>query len=191
MADETAAVIETLGLAPINVIGYSDDANLLLHLGRDRPDRIRPMVLISANFRADALEPAAVEMLERLAEGDNIAARAFAAVSPDGPPHWPVALRKTIDMATTELSFPPEQLASITAPTLVVASDDELWPTSHTVALYDALPNAQLTIVANTSHMLVFELPELVADVVLRFLADHGRARTILPIHRRPTDATG
>jgi pimeloyl-ACP methyl ester carboxylesterase len=191
MADETAAVIETLGLAPTNVIGYSDGANLLLHLALDRPDLIRAMVLISANFRADALEPAAIEALGRLADGDNMAARAFAAASPDGAGHWPVALRKTIDMATTEPSFEPDQLMSITAPTLVVASDDELWPTSHSVALYDALPNAQLTIVANTSHMLVFEQPELVANVVLRFFAAHGRARTLLPTHRRPTDATG
>jgi pimeloyl-ACP methyl ester carboxylesterase len=185
MADETAAVIEALGIGPARVIGYSDGANLLFYLGLDRPELIREMVLISANFRADAIEPEAIATLERLADGENMAARAYAAVSPEGPAYWPVALRKTIDMASTEPAFQPEQLSSITAPTLILASDDELWPTSHTAALYDALPNAQLTVVANTSHMLVFEQPELVAGTVLRFFGAASRARTILPTRRR------
>ena len=66
MADETAAVIEHLGLAPVNVVGYSDGGNLLLHLALARPELLRAMVLISANYHHDALYP---ESLDHLARG--------------------------------------------------------------------------------------------------------------------------
>ena len=56
MAEETAAVIEALDLAPVNVVGYSDGAALLLHLARDRQELISAMVLVSTNFHADAMK---------------------------------------------------------------------------------------------------------------------------------------
>lgn len=89
-------------------------------------------------------------------------------------------------MASTEPGFEPSDLAAINVPTLVLASDDEVWPTGHTVALYDALPNAHLAIVPNTSHMLVFEQPELVAQLINAFFAHPERAETLFPTSRRP-----
>jgi pimeloyl-ACP methyl ester carboxylesterase len=189
MAEETAAVIEVLDLAPVNVVGYSDGATLLLHLATERPELISAMVLLSCAFRSDAMDPRTFDALEGLAGDDNMAAQAYAAASPDGPTHWPVVLNKTITMASTEPAFEPSDLATIDVPTLVLASDDELWPTSHSVALYDALPNAQLAIVPNTSHMLVFEQPALVASLVTAFLEHPQRAETLFPTNRQPTSS--
>lgn len=94
MAEETAAVIETLDLAPANLVGYSDGANLLLHLAKDRPELIGTMVLLSCNFRADAVDPGTFETLKGLEGDDNVAAQGYAATSPDGAAHWPVVLNK-------------------------------------------------------------------------------------------------
>jgi len=173
----------------VNVVGYSDGAALLLHLAIDRPELISAMVLVSTNFHADAMDPRTFDALEGLAGDDNMAAQAYAAASPDGPAHWPVVLNKTIVLASTEPVFDPNDLATIDVPTLVLASDDELWPTSHTVALYDALPHARLAILPNTSHLLVFEQPALVAQLISTFFEHPQRAETLFPTNRRPASS--
>ena len=58
-----------------------------------------------------------------------------------------------------EPTFTIEDLAAITVPTLVIGADDDLVPTTHTVALYDSLPDAQLAIVPNSSHLVAFNNP--------------------------------
>jgi pimeloyl-ACP methyl ester carboxylesterase len=56
MADDTAAVLERLGLGPVDVVGHSDGANLALILARDHPQMVHRLVISGANIRV-ALSP--------------------------------------------------------------------------------------------------------------------------------------
>jgi pimeloyl-ACP methyl ester carboxylesterase len=172
MAAETAAVVETLGLAPVRAVGYSDGGIILLYLALTRPELLESMVVVSANFRVDAVDPALIAGLEgAVNDPAGPFATAYAEVSPDGGDHWPEIARKALAMMTTEPQFTPEDLRPIATPTLVIASDDDLFPVSHSAAMYEALPNAQLAIVPGTSHLLTNEKPELIAGLVDDFLA--------------------
>jgi pimeloyl-ACP methyl ester carboxylesterase len=190
MADETAAVIEHLGLAPVNVVGYSDGGNLLLHLALARPELLEAMVLLSANYHVSALHP---EARDRLGEGvaiDGLPATLYGSRSPDGIDHWPVVAAKTIRMGTTdEPTYEPSDLAMIETPTLVLAADDDVFPVAHSVSLYEALPNAQLAIVPNSSHLLVFEHPEMVAGLIRSFFQHPHRLVTMFPMRRLPSSS--
>ena len=62
MADDTAAVIEKLGVGAVDVVGQSDGADVALLLARDHPALVRRLVLASANLRADF---SAAELAER------------------------------------------------------------------------------------------------------------------------------
>jgi pimeloyl-ACP methyl ester carboxylesterase len=182
MAQEAAAVIEALDLGPVNAVGYSDGANLLLHLALDRPELLRAMVLISGNFHHEALYPDVAQMLDSFVEGS---AALYAEYSPDGVEHWPAVAAKGLKMGVhEEPTFSVEDLASISTPTLVLAGDDDMFPAAHTVSLFDALPNAQLAILPSTSHLVVFEQPTLVAELILAFFATTGRRQTLAPIRR-------
>jgi pimeloyl-ACP methyl ester carboxylesterase len=188
MADETAAVIEHLDLAPVNVVGYSDGGNLLLDLALARPELLQAMVLLSANYHHDALHPEALDLLGEAAAIDGYIAGLYGARSPDGSGHWPVVAAKGLRMgATDEPTYEPADLAVINTPTLVVAADDDMFPVAHSVSLYEALPNAQLAIVPNSSHMLVFEHPELVASLIRAFFQHPHRLATIAPMRRSPS----
>jgi esterase/lipase len=142
MADETAAVIEALRLAPVNVIGYSDGGIVPLHLALTRPDLIRAMVLISVNYHHDALYPEVHQVLGEVMDIAGYPARLYSERSPDGLEHWPVVAAKGLQVGLEEPAFAPEDLAGIETPTLVLAGDDDLWPVAHTVSLYDAFPNS-------------------------------------------------
>jgi pimeloyl-ACP methyl ester carboxylesterase len=188
MADETAAVIEHLGLAPVNVVGYSDGGNLLLHLALARPELLHAMVLLSADYHVNALYPEAQELLGEGVGADSFFAQEYGSRSPDGIEHWPVVAAKTIRMgATAEPTYEPADLAVINTPTLVLAADDDMFPVAHSASLYEALPNAQLAIVPNSSHGLPAEHPELVANLIRSFFEHPRRETTLLPMRRRPS----
>lgn len=182
MAEETAAVIEALDLAPANVVGYSDGANLLLHLALERPELLRTMVLISGNFHHDALYPDGEQLLESF---DPMSAALYAEYSPDGAKHWPVVAAKGLKMGFhEEPTFSVEELADISTPTLVIAADDDMFPVAHSVSLFDALPNAQLAILPGASHLVVLEQPAIVTDLIRAFLAAGGKRQTLAPMRR-------
>ena len=84
----------------------------------------------------------------------------------------------------------PKELGQITAPTLVITSDDDIVRLEHTIELYRSIPNAQLAIVPGTSHMLVLEKPAVLTGLVLEFLRNDP-APTMMPIRRGPEQGHG
>lgn len=184
MAQEAAAVIEALDIGPVNAVGYSDGANVLLYLALERPELLRAMALISGNFHHNALYPDGEQMLDSFVE---VSADLYAEYSPDGAEHWPIVAAKGLKMGFhEEPTFSLEDLAHISTPTLVVAGDDDMFPVAHTVSMFDALADAQLAILPGTSHLLVFEQPALLAELIHSFFATDGKRQTLAPM-RRPT----
>jgi len=108
--------------------------------------------------------------------------------SPDGPEHWPVLFAKFTEMLQREPHIPVRELARISAPTLVVAGDDDMVSLEHTVALFRAIPNSELAVVPGASHAVVIEKPDLLNRIVLDFLQNEPVA-TMMPIRRAPTGA--
>ena len=185
MAEETAAVIEALGLAPVDAVGSSDGGAVLLHLARNRPELLRAMVLLAVNFHVDGLvRPGAIPAFEAALAPDSPAAEDYGRLSPDGAGHWPVVAAKGRRLALEEPTFTVDDLAVITTPTLVLAADDDKMSVAHTAALFDALPDAQLAIVPNTSHAIGFERPDLVARLIRDFLDHPARTPTMMPARR-------
>lgn len=104
-------------------------------------------------------------------------------VTPDGVGHWPVVAAKVLDMWRGQPTMTPADLARITAPTLVMAGDDDMTTLEHTIALYRGIAGSQLAIVPGTSHLAPLEKP----DLVNRLILDHLRLdapETMMPIRR-------
>ena len=108
----------------------------------------------------------------------------YEAVSPDGPEHWPVVFAKFQNMVSTQPNITVEQLGRISAPTLVLAGDDDMISLEHTAALFHAIPNSELAVVPGTSHALLLEKPESGESHSSRF-PQKGTPRTLMPIRRR------
>jgi pimeloyl-ACP methyl ester carboxylesterase len=184
MADEVIAYIEDVVGGPAHLVGYSDGGNAGLLAALARPDLVRRLVLISANFHHDGMAPGAFDFA-----GDDDPTLAYlgslyAAVSPDGAEHWPVVWRKTVTMYTSEPSLNVDDLTHVATPTLVLAADDDVVLLSHTVEMYLALPEAQLAIIPGASHLAPMEQPHLVNQVITSFLKQKGPPETIMPVRR-------
>jgi pimeloyl-ACP methyl ester carboxylesterase len=86
-------------------------------------------------------------------------------------------------MARNEPHVDPAELARITARSLVMYADDDVMTLAHAVALFDALPDAELAVVPGTSHFLTQEKPHLVNALLLDFLTNDP-VPTVAPIRR-------
>ncbi|MFD4258952.1 alpha/beta fold hydrolase [Streptomyces sp. NPDC058534] len=188
MADDTVAFLETVVGGPAHLVGWSDGAVVALVVALARPDMVRRVVLIGANFRPAGecfVEP---EMLDAMTPGSpdmEFFREMYEAASPDGADHWPVVAVKVIDMWRTQPTLTARELGRVTAPTLVVAGDDDLMTLEHTTALYRALPDARLAVLPGASHLVPLEKPALVNGLVLDHLAQEAAVETMMPIRRR------
>jgi pimeloyl-ACP methyl ester carboxylesterase len=183
MADEVIGVVELLG-RPVHLVGWSDGGIAALLAARRRPDLVSRQVLIGANFHPDGI---VMDDLDDDGEGSDLGgetAQAYARRSPDGIEHFPVVFEKFMTMARTEPTLTPDDLGAVPTPTLVLAGDDDVVTLEHTVALYRALPEAQLAIVPGASHAVPVERPDLVGRLVLDFLAGPVPPPTMLPVRR-------
>jgi pimeloyl-ACP methyl ester carboxylesterase len=186
MADDTIAFLDMVVARPAHVVGWSDGGIIGLMVAIARPELVRKLVVIGANYDTDGLASGVDEMLAGMTpDGEEVALfrEAYERYSPDGPQHWPVLLAKFLEMAPREPHIPLDDLARIAAPTLVVVGDDDMIALEHTVALFRSIPNSELAVVPGTSHGVVLEKPELLNRIVIDFLENDPPA-TLLPLRR-------
>ncbi|MFC8064781.1 MULTISPECIES: alpha/beta fold hydrolase [unclassified Streptomyces] len=188
MADDTVAFLETVVDAPAHLVGWSDGAVVALLVALARPDLVRRVVLIGANFRPGGecfVEPGMLDAMTPDSPDTAFFREMYEAVSPDGADHWPVVAVKMIDMWRTQPTLTERELGRITAPTLVMTGDDDLMTLEHTTALYRALPDARLAVLPGASHLVPLEKPALVNGLVLDHLGQEAAVETMMPVRRR------
>jgi pimeloyl-ACP methyl ester carboxylesterase len=184
MCADTVALVEALELGAAHVVGFSDGADVAMLLALARPDLVKRLVLIGGNFHHAGVLPELHEMVVDPTM-EAMLRSMYDPVSPDGADHFPVVRDKLLRMWREEPTLSTLDLARITAPTLVLAGDDDLIALEHLLDQYRAIPTSQLAIVPGTSHMLLFERPGLVNTMLVEFL-DGGEPATMAPVRRRP-----
>jgi pimeloyl-ACP methyl ester carboxylesterase len=191
MAADTIGFLDAVVGGPAHLVGWSDGGIVGLLVAQERPDLVSKLVAISANFDTTGVAPEVAEMFTQLdPAGEEMAMfrGLYEAHSPDGPEHWPIVFGKFVAMVGREPQMTVDELGRIAAPTLVLAADDDMVTLEHTVALFRAIPNAELAIVPGTSHALVMEKSDVVNKLVLDFL-QNDPVETMLPIRRAPARA--
>src|ERR1039457_1224282 len=181
MADDTAAIIEQLGLGPVDVVGHSDGADLALILARDHAQLVRRLVISGANLRAN-LSPEERQRSQWSPEqfAEHVRALAdwlppsfrtdYAKVSPDGPDHWMTLVAKCYEMWLQPTVIEPADLKKISIPVLVMAGDHDFTSIEENAEIYRGLPRGQLIIVPASNHGTFNNRPDLVNLAIREFL---------------------
>jgi pimeloyl-ACP methyl ester carboxylesterase len=120
---------------------------------------------------------------------DSIATRLDAERSPDGGDHFERIAGKSLDMFAREPTLTVGDLARIAAPALVLVGDDDAIELSHTCALYESMPSAQLAVIPGSSHLVPLEKPTEVCRVITDFLLGDATPQTLMPSRRSTTTA--
>jgi pimeloyl-ACP methyl ester carboxylesterase len=181
MADETIAFVEMLDRR-VHLVGHSDGANVALLVAQRRPDLLKRVVAVGANFHYRGLvdfpllEPSGPEFEEW--------ALKYARHAPEGISHAAEVLRKTNEMFRTGPTMTTDDLGSITVPVLVMAGDDDVATLEHTTTMFESIPESQLSIVPGTSHALLKERPRECVRIIRRFLRQRLPVETYSPLRR-------
>jgi len=191
MADDVAALAQHLGLAQIDVMGYSLGGAVALRLAIQHPALVRRLVLVSIPCRRQGNHPEVVEAMEQMRPE-------IAEVMKQSPPYelysriaprpedWPVLIAKTSDLLKVDYDW-TDEAAELTAPTMLVFADADSVRPAHIVEFYGLLggglrdagwdnsnrPVARLAVLPGTTHYDVFLSP-LLAPVVIPFLDAPG-----------------
>ncbi len=175
MADYTVGFLEALGLGPSNLVGWSDGAIISILVAISRPDLVKRLVCVSALFDTNAQSPRDREWIasatpESFRKNQAALVKRYDDVTPDGPAYFPVVFKKTMRMWLAEPNIQREELARITAPTLVMAADRDGVPAEHTLELFRSIKNSQLCIIPGATHFLLSEKPKATTGAILDFL---------------------
>lgn len=163
MTDDLAALIDHLKVGPVNVLGWSDGGIEALLLGIRHPGKVKKIAAMAANLNPSpgALHPDTLVLFKEMVAGMPPAEEATAAQKRE---------RKVVEMMLVEPNIPPEALRAIQAPTLVLAGDHDVIADAHTLEIFHNIPNSQLSIFPDASHMIPYDDPARFNAAVERFL---------------------
>jgi pimeloyl-ACP methyl ester carboxylesterase len=162
MTDDLAALLDHLKVGPVNVLGWSDGGIEALLLGIRHPAKVKKIATMAANLNPSeaAIYPEVIGLVKSMLGS-----------IPAAQTETPQVRRelKVTGMMLEEPNIELKALEGITAPTLVMASDHDLIRDQHTVDIYHHIPNSQLCIFPNATHMVPFDDPALFNATVERF----------------------
>lgn len=180
LAQDLVAFLQKVIDGPAHLVGHGEGAVVAMYVALRRPDLVDQLVAISGTFRASHT-PEESDPIDIDGMITYFGAR-YGEVSPDGEAHYRVVAEKDAQLVTEGAMLTEEDLGHIMCRTLVMAGDDDI-PLEHTIALYHAIPGAELAIVPGTSHFLTQEKPEICKALVIDFLAKKPTP-TIAPVRR-------
>lgn len=155
MADDLAALLDHLHATPALVLGWSDGGIEALLLALRHPTKVARIAAMAANLRPDGVVP------ELLAELNRPRAST--------PAHAATRTERVEALVRDEPHINPDALTAITVPTLVLAGDHDLISDEHTLEIFHHIPNAQLVIFPDATHMIPVDDPARFNATVERF----------------------
>jgi pimeloyl-ACP methyl ester carboxylesterase len=166
MADDIAALIGHLGLAQVDLFGYSLGGGVALQTAIRHSEVVRRLALVSTAFKRNGWYP------EVLAGMASISVEGFAGTpiheayvktSPN-PEAWPTVIEKMRQLLSTDYDW-TEGVASLKVPVLILAGDADSLRLTHLVEMFGllgggkadgdlvGLPSSRLAILPNTTHV--------------------------------------
>ncbi|MCM0677362.1 alpha/beta fold hydrolase [Micromonospora phytophila] len=184
MADDVAALIGHLGLGGADVLGYSLGGGVALRTAIQHPALVRRLVVVSAPCRRRGWYPEVLAAMAQQDEGFGERMRGtpphqmYARVAPR-PADWPRLWAKSGELLRRDYDWSAE-VATLTAPTLLVFADADSVCTAHMVEFFGLLggghrdagwdgtdrPAARLAVLPGLTHYDIVGSPALPAAVL-------------------------
>ena len=189
-ADDTAGLLEALGIKQAHMLGWSMGGVITEEIALRHPSLANKLVLYSAHCHS-GLFPPSPDVIKKLTDTSGTPAeQGMRFIGLLFPPAWlqshserikeifyrpmgniPIETMGKQSMAIGTWKGCCDLLAKITNPTLVIAGNEDLLvPPQNARYLAEKIPDARLILYENTGHGLMFQDPERFGNQVIGFL---------------------
>ena len=184
LGDDVAVFMDAVGLEKADVFGYSMGANAGLQLAIRHPEKVGRLIVASAAYDIEGLQPAFRAFIPQLTV-EMMLAMPFAeeykqlAADPNG---FPALVEKLIALEHEPLAWEAD-VKALETPVLVITGDADVATLEHSVAMFrllgggdmgdmgQPLPASRLAVMPATSHTAVITQTDMLISFMEPFLA--------------------
>jgi len=173
-ADDIAALIRHLRIEQADLFGESFGGTVAVLLAIRHPQLVRRVAIygsVLGKFEEVIGPESLVEFFSLTPDHNSIEFERenYERVAPD-PTQWPTLFAKSSRIVWKGVSR--DELKSIKAPVLIMAGDHDVLvpPVEHDLEVYRLIPNAQLAVIPDAGHFVLYDDPEKVLPTVATFL---------------------
>jgi pimeloyl-ACP methyl ester carboxylesterase len=178
LAGDVAGLLDALGIERAHLFGFSLGGIVATQVAISYPERVGRLVLASAHFRWAGYHSEIRNVEEqdgsrRMPTPADFQAMqdAYVKVAPD-PEAFATVAGKLQPVVPSVDRWSDEELHGITTPTLLLMGDNDFMTVEHAAWQHDMLPNGQLAVLPNTTHVGLLTRPDIVLPIVSSFLAE-------------------
>ncbi len=195
IGDDLSAILNELGYAQVDVLGYSFGAGAAFRLAVQHPDMVRRLALVSAPFAQNGWFPEMLPMQAAVGAAmadqmkDTPMYKSYVAVAPH-PEDFPKLLDRMGELMRKPYDW-REDVKGLKMPVMLVFGDSDMVRPEHIVEFYqllggglkdagwmrESMSQNRLAIIPNRTHYDIFFGPEL-ATTVLPFLNGETKVKT-------------
>ena len=159
-------LVKHLELDSVNILGWSDGGILGLKIAISGKTKVKKLVTMGANLRPDttAVRAWAVREINKMRQMINMAIQMG-----DTSVNWELQ-KQLMGLLLEQPNIPVNDLKKIEAKTLIMAGDEDIIKNSHTVEIYENIPNAHLCIMPGETHYTPYNSPDMFNMLVDDFL---------------------
>ncbi|BAV07153.1 alpha/beta hydrolase fold [Filimonas lacunae] len=178
-ADDVAALLQHLQITQAAVMGFSNGGTTALQLAIRHPQQVSKLVLASATYKRNGMQPGFFEGMQQAAleHMPALLQKAFLEVNPDAAA-LQTMFNRDVERMLAFTDIAEDAIKSIAAPALVINGDAEVVCAGHALELSRTLPHAQLAILPGGHGDYIGELcslqqtaiPALVTEMIKMFL---------------------
>lgn len=159
LAEDYAALLDSLKLTKVDIFGWSDGAILGILIAKIRPQRLDKVYAFAANTKTGA---------EGILPKTYAALKKMVASMPTKTPAEQTA-KRIAQMMENHPNIAWSTLRSIQVPIMVATADHDMIPLRHSAMIYQNLPKAAIQVFSQANHFLPWEDPERLNREVERF----------------------
>jgi len=175
IAEDICKFIELMKLGSVHICGLSDGAIVALHIGMTRPELIRTLICVGANYYNDEMVKEANKFADvARIERDKPALAIELSMYHDRnkqPGYWRILIEQLAKNLSVNPAYSKGDLKKITVPTLLMAGENDLWANpNQMIEMRQNIPVAEMLIINNAGHEIQFTHPHIVGPVIMDFI---------------------